>query len=50
MAMPEPPSKKPVRDAKPTTSDFIETVIDTYGEFLDPLQSPARVDAGRSNR
>jgi hypothetical protein len=39
MAMPDPPSKKPERDAKPTVSDFIKSVFDTSGEILDPRWS-----------
>lgn len=39
MAMPDPPSKKPESDAKPTVSDFIQSVFDTTGELLDPRWS-----------
>jgi hypothetical protein len=31
-----PPRKKPVTDANPTTSDFIQAVIGTGDGFLDP--------------
>ena len=39
MAMPDPPSKKPERDAKPTVSDFIKFVFDTHGDSLTPVWS-----------